>query len=37
MDYILEGIQMMNYNALSISEGIDNIHKKIMINVENLE
>ena len=33
MDYILHGIQMLNYNALTISEGIDNVHKKILINV----
>lgn len=36
MDYILEGIKMMNYNAICISEGIENIQKKILINVENL-
>lgn len=34
MDNLLEGIKMLNYNALSISESLDTIHKKILINLD---
>jgi len=33
MDNILQGIDSMRYNALSISQGINEIHKKIIINL----
>jgi hypothetical protein len=34
MDGILTGLQLLNYNALSISENLDNIHKKVIINLD---
>jgi hypothetical protein len=34
MDKILEGIKLMNYNAVNISQGLDNIHKQILINLD---
>ena len=37
MDYILSGLQMLNFNALSIRDGIDEVQRKIVINVEQLE
>ena len=37
MDYILDGLRMLNYNAVTISESIGVVHKKIIINVENLD
>lgn len=37
MDYILDGLRMMNYNAVSISQGIDTVHKKVIINLEKLD
>jgi hypothetical protein len=33
MDGILQGINIMNYNALSISQGIDTMHHKILVNL----
>ena len=37
MDRILEGIKLMNYNAVNISQGIDQVHKKILINLDRVE
>ena len=37
MDYILSGLKMLHHNALSIRDGIDEVQKKIIINVETLE
>ena len=37
MDKILDGIKLMNYNAVSISKGLDNIHKQILINLDKVE
>lgn len=37
MDYILDGLRMINYNALTISESIGVVQKKIIINVEKIE
>lgn len=37
MDYILSGLKMLNHNALSIRDGIDEVQRKIIINVETLE
>jgi aspartate-semialdehyde dehydrogenase len=37
MDKILEGIHLMNYNAINISKGLDTIHKQILINLDKVE
>ena len=37
MDYILSGLQMLNYNALSIREGITEVQRKILMNVDTLD
>lgn len=37
MDKILEGIKMMNYNAINISKGLDTIHKQVLINLDKVE
>ena len=37
MDKILEGVKMMNYNAVNISKGLDNIHRQILINLDKVE
>lgn len=37
MDYILDGLRMLNYNAVTISESLGVIHNKILVNVEHLE
>ena len=28
---------MINYNAVTISDGIDTVHKKILVNVETID
>ena len=37
MDKILDGIKLMNYNAVNISKGLDDVHKKILINLDKVE
>ena len=37
MDSILDGIKLLNYNAINISQGIDHVHKKILINLDKIE
>lgn len=37
MDTILDGIKIMNYNAVNISQGLDQIHSKILINLDKVE
>ena len=37
MDKILEGIKILNYNAINISQGLDNVHKQILINLDKIE
>jgi capsular polysaccharide biosynthesis protein len=37
MDNLLDGIRMMNYNAINISDTLDTIHKKILINLDRVE
>jgi hypothetical protein len=33
MDAILEGINIINRNAITISEGLEDVHRKIVINL----
>ena len=37
MDNILTGIKALNYNAINISSGLDEIHRKIIINLDKVE
>ena len=37
MDRILDGIKVMNYNAVNISQGLDKIHNKILISLDKVE
>lgn len=37
MDKILEGVKLMNYNAVSISKGLEDVHRQILINLDRVE
>lgn len=37
MDNLLEGIKILNYNAISISDTLNTIHTKVLINLDKVE
>jgi len=37
MDFILDGLRMVHYNAVGISKTIDDVHKKVIINIDRLD
>jgi hypothetical protein len=37
LDAVLQGIDIMHYNALNISQGVNDVHKKIIINLNMVE
>jgi len=36
MDKVLEGIKLLNYNAINISKGLEDVHKQILINLDKI-